>query len=132
MFCVPIRACEASVRFMTKEELTIELVEPDEGSWGRAPLATVGAGAVQTSLHSERMGLLARTSTKSPHDDRRMEDWIASHLDLGEPGAPGPRSPWAQIIEKLPGLKKKPKNKAREQSGAIALDSWKRFQVAYK
>jgi anti-anti-sigma factor len=61
-----------------------------------------------------------------------MEDWIASHLDLAELSAPRSASPWAKVIENLPGLKRKPKDKGRQQSGASTLDSWKRFQVAYK
>ena len=117
---------------MTNENFTIELAEADAGPCARVAPSSVGEEAASTSLHSERMGLLARNSTRSHHDDRRMEDWIASHLDLGEQSAPGPRSPWAQIIENLPGLKKKPNNKAREQSGATTLGSWKSFQVAYK
>ena len=94
--------------------------------------AAGGEEATKTSLHTERMGLLARASAPSHHDDRRMEEWIASHLDLGELASSRPRSPWAQIIENLPGMKKKPNNKAREQSSATTLDSWKSFQVAYK
>ncbi len=61
-----------------------------------------------------------------------MEDWIASHLDLGEVAAPRSPSAWAKIIENLPGAKRKPKDKARLQSAASTLDSWKCFQVAYK
>ena len=68
-----------------------------------------------TSLLSERMGLLAGRSAPSLHDDHRMEDWIASHLDLGELSSPGSQSPWARIIDNLPGMKRKPDGKARAQ-----------------
>jgi anti-anti-sigma factor len=117
---------------MTMENLTIELADADAAPRARVAPAAGALEAAKASLHSERMGLLARTATPSHHDDRRMEDWIASHLDLGELKAPGPRSPWAHIIENLPGSKKKPNNKARDQSGATTLGSWKSFQVAYK
>jgi anti-anti-sigma factor len=127
-----MRVCDASVWFMTNENLTIELAEPDEGSWARVAPAAGAREAPKTSLHSERMGLLACGSAPSHHVDRRMEDWIASHLDLGELSAPRPRSPWSRIIDNLPGLKKKPNDKAQAQSGATTTDSWKSFQVAYK
>ena len=88
--------------------------------------------ADSTSLLSERMGLLAGRSAPSLHDDHRMEDWIASHLDLGEISSPGSQSPWARIIDNLPGMKRKSVGKAQAQNSATTLDSWKSFQVAYK
>jgi anti-anti-sigma regulatory factor len=115
---------------MTKECFTIELAEPDEAF--RATDAEGARASTKTSLHAERVGLLARTVTSSRADDRRMEDWIASHLDLEELSAAKPRGPWAQIIDSLPGLKKKPKEPARNQSSMTTSDSWKSFQVAYK
>ena len=81
---------------MTNENLLIELVEPAEGSWPRVAPAGEVDQLARTTLLSERMGLLAgRASSPSRHDDRRMEDWIASHLDLGEITAHNSRSPWA-------------------------------------
>jgi anti-anti-sigma factor len=117
---------------MKHEEFLINLAEPTGGGLPGAVLATGADSAARTSLLSEQMGLLARTATRSHHDDRRMEDWIASHLDLEELSAAKSASPWAKIIENLPGLKRKPKEKRRQPSGRSTLDSWKCFQVAYK
>ena len=119
---------------MTKEDLTIALVEPDAAVGPGLALPADDAKAQRTSLLSERMGLLAGTAlpAHANEGDRRMEDWIASHLDLGELSTPKSRSPWARLIENLPGMRKKPTDKTREQATATTLDSWKRFQVAYK
>ena len=57
---------------------------------------------------------------------------MRGHFDLEEVSAAKSASPWAKIIENLPGLKRKPKDKGRQPSGGSTLDSWKRFQVAYK
>ena len=119
---------------MTNENLTIELAELEVGPRAHVAPAceAVGEEAARRRFIPSEWGLLARKSNPSHHDDRRMEEWIASHLDLGELASSAPRSPWAHIVENLPGVKKKPINKAREQSGATTLDSWKSFQVAYK
>jgi anti-anti-sigma factor len=117
---------------MKQEEFTIELSEAGDVASDVARLARVADPAPRTSLLSERMGLLAGAAKRSHHDDRRMEDWIASHLDFAELSAPRSASPWAKIVENLPGLKRKTKDKARPQSGVSTLDTWKRFQVAYK
>ena len=118
--------------FMKQEQFTIELSEAGDDASGVALLARGADPAPRTSLLSERMGLLAGAAKRCQHDDRRMEDWIASHLDLAELSAPRSASPWAKIIENLPGLKRKSTAKTRHQSGASTLDTWKRFQVAYK
>ncbi len=120
---------------MTHEDLMIELVD-------RADVAGFGAQdsgasedadrAPRTSLVAERLGLLSSAFAPARHDDHRMEDWIASHLDLGEPSAPTASSPWTKIIANLPGLKRKQQDKARVKGGVTTFDSWKRFQVAYK
>jgi anti-anti-sigma factor len=117
---------------MKHEEFTIELADVDDAALPDARLAKRADSPPRTSLLSERMGLLAGPATQAQHDDRRMEEWIASHLDLGELSAPRSSSPWARIIENLPGLKRKPKENPRQSSGASTLDSWKCFQVAYK
>ena len=120
---------------MTNEDLMIELV--DRGRMAGDRKQHPGAagevdGVFSTSLVAERLGLLSNLSVPARHDDRRMEDWIASHLDVGELAAPRSSSPWSKIIANLPGLKRKPQDKARVQGGVTTLDSWKRFQVAYK
>jgi anti-anti-sigma factor len=117
---------------MKHEELTIALADVDDAALPDARLAKRGDSPPRTSLLSERMGLLAEPSTQAQQDDRRLEEWIASHLDLGELSAPKSSSPWARIIENLPGLKRKPKQNPRASAGASTLDSWKCFQVAYK
>ncbi len=117
---------------MKHEEFAIELADVDDTALPDARLAKRADSPPRTSLLSERMGLLAGPATQAQHDDRRMEVWIASHLDLGELSAPTSSSPWARIIENLPGLKRKPKQHPRQSSGASTLDSWKCFQVAYK
>ena len=61
-----------------------------------------------------------------------MEDWISSHLDLGESTAEASSSPWTKIIANLPGLKASPKTRRGCTGGMMTVDSWKRFQVAYK
>ncbi len=125
---------------MKYEDFTIELCDAadlERGSIAIAKRATTTVASrvepvPRTSLLSERMGLLSGPGVRPREDDRRMEDWIASHLDLGEVAAPRSSSAWAKIIENLPGAKRKPKDKARLQSAASTLDSWKCFQVAYK
>jgi anti-anti-sigma factor len=109
---------------MPNEDLMIELVDRVETAHVTEP---------RTSLVAERLGLLAPASVPAHHDDRRMEEWIASHLDLGEPSAKRAKSsPWTKMIANLPGLKRKPNDTARVQGGVTTLDSWSRFQVAYK
>ena len=70
---------------MTNENFTIELRKPDEAFRARvAPRPAVPSALPRRrSIPSEWVCSLA-PSTPSHHDDRRMEDWIASHLDLGE------------------------------------------------
>ena len=118
---------------MKQEEFTIALVELDGSRNSGESMEDGGAApGLRTSLLSERMGLLARPAAPSPYDDRRMADWIASQLDLAETAATKPSSPWAKIVENLPGLKRKPKAKGEQLTGVSTLDSWKCFQVAYK
>jgi anti-anti-sigma factor len=117
---------------MKEEEFTIELADVENAALPDARLATTADPPPRTSLLSERMGLLAAPRAQSRQDDRRMEEWIASHLDLGEVSTIRPASQWARIIENLPGLKRKPMATGRQSSGASTLDSWKCFQVAYK
>ena len=94
---------------MKYENFTIALADVDEAALADARLAKPADTPLRTSLLSERMGLLAGPANQAQHDDRRMEEWIASHLDLEELSAPKSTSPWSHIIENLPGLKRKPK-----------------------
>ena len=65
------------------------------------------------SLETQRAGLLA--PPKRPLDiDRRMENWIASNLDIEPAPAPEQRSPWIRLIDGLPGVKHPVPERARE------------------
>ena len=62
-----------------------------------------------------------------------MEDWIASHLDLGELSAPKTSEPVGQDHREPAGPEAQgQRTRAGQHSGASTLDSWKCFQVAYK
>ena len=106
---------------MKNEEFTIELV-------GRATSAALPDARLAKRARSGLSGHRFFPSgwvfwpgrpTSAQHDDRRMEDWIASHLDLGELSAPRSASPWTKIIENLPGLKRKPKARVDSQVGRV-------------
>ena len=72
---------------MTNEQSEIPLVTGNE-FWLGLAVAPMDAEAVsRTALESERVGLLAAPA-KHHDKDRRMEDWIASNLDLDDPAAP--------------------------------------------
>jgi anti-anti-sigma factor len=120
---------------MTNEAIVFPLAEGIECS-GLCPVtagvAVQEAAAPRTSLESERLGLLAAPAASVDHD-RRMEEWIASNLDLTGEAEQSPRSAWARIIAGLPGLKRPPNNKQRRDPGGESRqDGWARFQVAYK
>jgi len=124
------------VGFMTNEDVAIDLVDGDAVTAARLPRQTVAREpdpVLRTSLEAERVGLLA-SSAAPVDDDRRMEEWIASNLDLDFDSLtrPAPRSIWNRMIEGLPGLKRMPKKGPREQAAVPTLDSWGRFHVAYK
>src|SRR3954453_22820656 len=65
--------------------------------------------------------------------DRRLEDWIASNLDLpSEVKAP---NRWEQIVGNLPGLRRphgKPGERASQGRQVRSIGAWSRFQVAYR
>ena len=65
--------------------------------------------------------------------DRRLEDWIASNLDLpSESKAP---NRWEQIVGNLPGLRRpheKPGGRTGEGRQVRSSGAWSRFQVAYR
>jgi anti-anti-sigma factor len=123
------------VRFMTNEEIVFPLAGGIEGS----ELRPVGARllahedpAPRTSLESERLGLLAGPAA-APDPDRRIEEWIASNLDLGDQADQTPRSAWVRIIDGLSGMKRPVKEKQQREKGRESRqDGWARFQVAYK
>jgi anti-anti-sigma regulatory factor len=122
------------IGFMTNESGVIELIDGNEDLpvQRRAP-GVIDEPVVRTSLESEKVGLLA-SAVATVQDDRRMEEWIASNLDIDFEGVAqaAPRSVWNRMIEGLPGLKRMPKKGPREQAAVPTLDSWGRFRVAYK
>src|SRR5437016_3811152 len=84
-----------------------------------------------TSLETERFGLLAG-STFSVDGERRMEDWIASNLDLAIPVEPTPRNVWNQLIDRLPALRRAPKKQRAGACPETSLADWARFRIAYR
>lgn len=65
--------------------------------------------------------------------DRRLENWIASNLDL--PSDVQAPNRWEQLVGNLPGLKHargKPTGRAGEGRQIRSLGAWSRFQVAYR
>jgi anti-anti-sigma factor len=116
---------------MTNELSEIPLVTDNEFLLGLA-VAPMDAEAVsRTSLESERVGLLAAPA-KHHDKDRRMEEWIASNLDLNDESPSVPRSPWARLINGLPGLKRAPRGIRRPKGVETSMVGWSRFHVAYK
>jgi anti-anti-sigma factor len=82
-------------------------------------------------LETDRMGLLAGLAV-SAGPDRRMEEWIASNLDLDRQSPTAGRNTWDRIIENLPSLRRAPKPRSPDQRVEASHDSWARFRVAYK
>jgi anti-anti-sigma factor len=122
---------------MVNEQSAIPLVIDDEFSVGLAVADNLAYGepVSTTSLESERFGLLAKPAPIR-NKDRRMEDWIASNLDLGvgvDPDAPRDRrSPWIRLIDGLPGMKRLPKARRHRSGVETSMLGWSRFHVAYK
>jgi anti-anti-sigma factor len=115
---------------MTNQQSEIPLAIGDELSRGLAvPLMDEGTAST-ASLASERFGLLAAPG-KPLDKDRRMEEWIASNLDLDD-APPVPRSPWTRLIAGLPDSKRAGTGKRRPNGVETSMLGWSRFHVAYK
>ncbi|MFI5460774.1 MAG: FHA domain-containing protein [Isosphaerales bacterium] len=119
---------------MTNEDIAIPRVQRADAPNVR-PMSPGPNGdrqpAPRTSLEADRVGLLAGPA--APIDpDRRIEEWIASNLDLDFQSPPAQRSAWNRIIDNLPGLKRAPNPRRPEQAVEASFDSWARFRVAYK
>jgi anti-anti-sigma factor len=112
---------------MTHEQTEIPLSGCDDAAVLYAP-KSLSHG---TSLESERFGLLARPRPTT-NTDRRMEEWIASNLDLDDTTPLTPRSPWIRLIDGLPGFKRSARVQKREKKTAMYLMGWNRFHVAYR
>ncbi len=118
---------------MTYQETEIPLAGAEDGTSAvdTAGIAVHPHESHESSLETQRTGLLAAPK-RTLDIDRRMENWIASNLDMEPSPAPGPRSPWIRLIDGLPGLKHPipPKRKQKETQASLA--GWTRFQVAYR
>jgi anti-anti-sigma factor len=84
-----------------------------------------------TPLESERMGLLTVPGSSAPGGPK-LEEWIASNLDLDAGLAPTQRNIWNRIIEGLPGLKRAPKKNGASEGIASRNEGWPRFHVGYR
>ncbi len=115
---------------MTSEQGEIPLTLDGDFS-SRFDLPGPGAGGAVTSLESERLGLLA-APPKVLDKDRRMEDWIASNLDLDQRAPSAPRSAWIRLIDGLPGMKRVPQARRSQRGVETSMVGWSRFHVAYK
>lgn len=113
---------------MMNEQSAIPLAIDEEYS---PELAVPGRPGPVVSLESARCGLLASPS-KVLDKDRRMEEWIASNLDLDHAFRSEPRSPWTRLIDGLPGLKRPPRETRRHGGVETSMLGWSRFHVAYK
>src|SRR5262245_14770439 len=84
-----------------------------------------------TSLETERVGLLAKPG--APVDGRRrVEDWIASNLDVDfEPGETPRNNVWNRLIERLPTSRRAPKKRRDLRGPETAFADWERFRIAY-
>jgi anti-anti-sigma factor len=121
---------------MTDDEVTIPLVDHQDGPALPAPAPAARPGgspptARKTSLEADRLGLLG-SAAPDLSGDQRMEEWIASQLDLDIPSPLAPQNAWHRIIAGLPGARQ-PRKKSQEPPGPEAsLEGWARFRVAYR
>ena len=122
-------------RLMTNNEIAIPLVLGDEVPHFRLSGPSVledRPSVPKTTLETERFGLLAGPAAPIV-GHRRMEEWIASNLDLDCKAATSPRSAWHRMIDGIPGLRRTPKaNREQKRGGEAAMEGWSRFHVAYK
>ncbi len=105
---------------------------PDSSAAGTRAVAALKP-APKTSLESERLGLLAGPA--APIDgERRIEEWIASNLDLDATADDVQKSAWVRMIEGL-GRMRRPSKAARHKRGGDgerSQDGWDHFHVAYR
>lgn len=95
-----------------------------------------GSSRPAPALAMEQLGLLAPQDrpVAGPEADRRIEDWIVSHLDLALEVRPkaSPRTIWHQLIEKLPMARSAPHRRPAVGGPETAFADWSRFRVAYR
>jgi anti-anti-sigma factor len=120
--------------FMSSDQLAIPLGElglisgelPDDSLSGDRDSA--GAGP---TFQSQRLGLLA-TPPSGTTPAPRLEEWIASNLDLDTEINHAPRNVWNRLIQGLPGKKRSPKKNGASGPVEARNEGWPRFHVAYK
>ena len=96
----------------------------------RVPPERSGAGS---SPAMQPFGLLA-AGHAAPALDRRMEEWIASQVDLAldvETRA-APRTIWHQFIDRLPMARQAQSRRVIRGGPETAFADWSRFRVAYR
>lgn len=71
--------------------------------------------------------VLARPAVEG---DRRIEDWIASNLDLDAERGEG--NHWNRLIANLPVFRKRPGPRGDHGATVPSRGGWQRFQVAYR
>ena len=62
--------------------------------------------------------------------DRRIEDWLASNLDLESD--PSKTNHWNQLIANLPTSRRMPTRRTNDSASAGTPAGWSRFNIAYK
>jgi anti-anti-sigma factor len=94
---------------------------------------TGDGGALDGTMAIRQLGLLA-TPRVGREADRRIEDWIASQVDLAlEVGTTAaPRSVWHQLVDRLPMTRTAPRRRPIRGGPETAFPDWSRFRVAYR
>jgi anti-anti-sigma factor len=111
---------------------------PLDGMAGHDGMPAMTVGPLEdtdtgSSLAMQQFGLLAAPRAAAAYD-RRMEDWIASQLDLSlaiEP-MPAPRNVWNQLIDRLPALRRSAGRVPLRGGPETAFSDWPRFRIAYR
>ena len=93
----------------------------------------VEESAAGSLLAMQEFGLLASPQA-APGCDHRLEDWIASQIDLSleVQAATESRNIWNQLVDRLPGLRRGPNRRPVRGGAETAFADWTRFRVAYR
>jgi hypothetical protein len=78
----------------------------------------------------EGSGLQLLVTSTPGGGDRRIEDWIASNLDLESD--PSRTDHWNQLIANLPTSRRMPTRKTGDWASAGTPTGWSRFNIAYR
>ncbi len=122
---------------MASSVTAIALDDETEGEVVREPAValrgSVEGRPIGSSLAMAQFGLLAGPRVASDCD-RRIEDWIASQLDLSLQDEPpsGRRNIWNRLIDRLPAARRVPKHRTLRGGAETAFAEWSRFRVAYR